>query len=87
MHRERCEIIAEYITETGATVRNAATKFGISKSTVHKDISDRLKHVNRTLYEKARIILNKNMSERHLLGGEATKRKYELIKILKKTDD
>ena len=83
MHRERCEIVAAYITNTGATVRQAANKYGISKSTIHKDISERLKEVNRSLYEDTRIVLEKNMAERHLRGGEATKRKYELIKSLK----
>ena len=83
MHRDRCEIIAAYITETGATVRKAASKYGISKSTVHKDISERLIQRNKPLYEQTRAILDKNMAERHLRGGEATKRKYELSKEYK----
>ena len=73
---ERCEILARYIVLYGATVRSAAKKFGISKSTVHKEITDRLKRVNRGLYLEAREILEKNKAERHIRGGEATKRRY-----------
>lgn len=74
--KERCEIVAQYVIETGATVRNTAAHFGISKSTVHKDLSGKLKYVNKNLYNQAKIILEKNKSERHLRGGEATRRKY-----------
>ena len=74
--KERCEILAEYLIETGATVRVAAHFYGISKSTVHKDISQKLKYVNPRLYECAKKILEINKSERHIRGGEATKQKY-----------
>ena len=75
--RERCEILAEYVNDTGATVRNTAAKFGISKSTVHKDLAYKLKSVNPSLYKKIKKILEKNKSERHIRGGEATRRKYK----------
>ncbi|NLK39999.1 MAG: stage III sporulation protein D [Clostridiales bacterium] len=74
--KERCEILAEYLIKNKATVRNVATRFGISKSTVHKDITDKLKEINPTLYNDVRNILMKNKSERHIRGGEATKLKY-----------
>lgn len=77
--RERCIILAEYIIDTGCTVREAAVYFGISKSTVHKDITSELKRVNYSLYESVGKVLNKNKSERHLRGGLATKRKYSNI--------
>lgn len=75
-NKERCEILAEYLIRNKATVRNAATRFGISKSTVHKDITDKLKEINPALYDEVREILSVNKSERHLRGGEATKMKY-----------
>ncbi len=74
---ERTTRIARYIIETKSTVRVAAKEFGISKSTVHKDITDRLKKINRELYAKAREVLDVNKAERHLRGGEATKKKYK----------
>ena len=74
--RERCEALAEYVNDTGATVRTTAHKFGISKSTVHKDLTHKLKSVNPRLYATVRQILEKNKSERHIRGGEATRRKY-----------
>lgn len=74
---ERCIDIALYITETGATVRQAAKKFGVSKSTVHKDVTERLYQINRSLFEQTQSILKQNKSERHLRGGAATKQKYE----------
>jgi putative DeoR family transcriptional regulator (stage III sporulation protein D) len=74
--RERCEILADYVIDTGATVRNAAKHFGISKSTVHKDISYKLKYINPRLYNSVKEILEINKSERHLRGGEATRQKY-----------
>ena len=73
---ERCEAVAEYVIDTEDTVRGAALHFGISKSTVHKDLTEKLKYVNPSLYQRAKEILNKNKSERHLRGGEATRRKY-----------
>ena len=74
--RERCELLAEYVIENKATVRATAAYFGISKSTVHKDVSQKLKYINLSLYNDAKEILDINKSERHLRGGEATKKKY-----------
>ncbi len=70
-----CEI-AGYIIENHATVRSAARRFGISKSTVHKDLSERLEHINRSLYLQVKEILTVNKAERHIRGGMATRRKY-----------
>lgn len=66
--------------ETGDTVRGTAKKYGISKSTVHKDITEKLLKQNRTLYLQVKTVLDKNKSERHLRGGEATRMKYEKMK-------
>lgn len=77
---KRCEILAKYIIESSATVRDAASYFGISKSTVHKDVTEKLKKQNMSLYEAVREILDKNKSERHLRGGNATRLRYERIK-------
>ena len=74
--RERCEAFAEFVIETGATVRQTASHFGISKSTVHKDLSSKLKYINKTKYNMVKDILELNKSERHIRGGEATKQKY-----------
>lgn len=74
--RERCELLAEYVIENKATVRATAAYFGISKSTVHKDVSQKLKYINLSLYNDVKEILDINKSERHLRGGEATKKKY-----------
>ena len=74
--KERCEILASYVIEHGATVRSTASHFGISKSTVHKDLAYKLKFYNNTLYESVKEILETNKSERHLRGGEATRLKY-----------
>ena len=73
---ERAVEIAGYIVETKATVRQAAKKFGISKSTVHKDVTDRLMQVNPALAKQARKVLDVNKSERHIRGGLATREKY-----------
>ena len=70
-----CEL-AVYMIETGATVRAAAKQFGISKSTVHKALTQRLRQCNYTLYLQVREVLDKNKQERHIRGGMATKRKY-----------
>lgn len=78
---ERCEILGNYLVENQSTVRETAIRFGISKSTVHKDVTDRLKQVNRNLYLSVRELLDKNKSERHLRGGEATKNRYLRTKI------
>ena len=75
--KERCEAFAEYVIETGATVRQTAAHFGISKSTVHKDLSVKLKYINKTQYNCVKSILELNKSQRHIRGGEATKRKYQ----------
>ena len=73
---ERAVEIAGYIIETKATVRQAAKKFGISKSTVHKDVTERLAQVNPSLAAETRKVLDINKSERHIRGGMATKEKY-----------
>lgn len=73
---ERAVSLAHYIIETKETVRSTAKKFSISKSTVHKDVSDRLLKINPALAEQVREILNENKAERHLRGGMATKLKY-----------
>ena len=74
--KTRCEILAIYMLENNMTVRGVAKKFGISKSTVHKDITTTLKKVNKALYDKIEEILQRNKSERHIRGGEATRQKY-----------
>lgn len=73
---ERACDLAVYIIENKATVRSAATKFGISKSTVHKDLTDRLPRVNPALYKQVRQLLDINKAERHIRGGLATRKKY-----------
>ncbi len=74
---ERACRLAVYIIETGATVRTAAGHFGISKSTVHKDLSQRLPSYNKRLYDQVRQILDLNKAQRHIRGGLATRRKYQ----------
>ena len=74
---DRAEILGKYIIDTGATVRAAAKVFKISKSTVHKDVTERLLHINRELYKQVKAVLEKNKSERHIRGGLATRRKYK----------
>ena len=73
----RCEKLAQYMLENGSTVRSTAEKFGVSKSTVHKDVTQKLKECNPALYLQTRALLEKNKAERHLRGGEATRRKYK----------
>lgn len=73
----RVRDIAEYITTTGATVRQTATEFGVSKSTVHKDMTERIEELNPIMAEKVRHVLQKNMDERHIRGGIATRKKYK----------
>lgn len=75
IEKRACEL-AVYIIETQSTVRAAAGKFGVSKSTVHKDLSERLEHCNRALYEQVKEVLALNKAERHIRGGMATRRKY-----------
>ena len=76
IEKRACEL-AVYMIETGATVRAAARHFGISKSTVHKDLSQRLQQYNHTLYAQVREVLDTNKQERHIRGGMATRRKYK----------
>ena len=73
---ERVLKCAEYIVETGCTVRACSAHFSISKSTVHKDVSERLRYIDPNLFEEVRKILDLNLSERHIRGGLATKEKY-----------
>ena len=76
---ERAAAAGEYIARTGATVRAAAAKLGISKSTVHKDVSERLKYADPALYARVCEVLDRNRAERHLRGGLATRLKYAQI--------
>ena len=75
LEERACEL-AVYMIETGATVRSAAKHFGISKSTVHKDLTHTLRQIDPVLYGKVRVILDRNKSERHIRGGMATRAKY-----------
>ena len=77
--KRACEL-AVYMIETGATVRVAAKRFGLSKSTVHKDLSQRLPKYNHALYIQVREILDQNKAQRHIRGGIATREKYKKIK-------
>ena len=79
-NEERALVLGAYIAENGATVRDAAHRYGISKSTVHKDVTERLRVQNRILFDRVREVLDKNKAERHMRGGEATKQKYILQK-------
>ncbi|RBP37816.1 sporulation transcriptional regulator SpoIIID [Garciella nitratireducens] len=78
---ERAVEIAKYIIETNTTVRETAKIFGVSKSTVHKDVTERLPKINPALAKEVKQVLDKNKSERHLRGGMATKMKYKQKKI------
>lgn len=78
---ERAIQLAHYIIDSKDTVRGTAKKFGISKSTVHKDLSQRLEKINLDLFTSVREILDENKAERHIRGGLATKKKYENLKI------
>ena len=77
---DRARMLGHYIAGTGATVRAAAQVFAVSKSTVHKDVSERLAHISPALFAEAKSVLEQNKRERHLRGGEATKQKYERIR-------
>ncbi len=77
---DRATKLGEYIVENKATVRRAAKQFGISKSTVHKDVSQRLKYIDSGLYRDVKSVLAINKAQRHIRGGMATKRKYETQK-------
>ena len=74
---ERAQELALYIIENKTTVRAAANRFGISKSTVHKDLSERLPVINQGLYQQVKTILNENKAKRHIRGGIATRKKYK----------
>ena len=76
--------LAVYILENEATVRAAAARFGVSKSTVHKDLTERLRRVDPGLYRQARELLDRNKAERHIRGGQATRRKYRGEETLEK---
>ncbi len=78
---ERVIMLGQYIVENQSTVRATAKKFNVSKSTVHKDISERLKNINGQLYIEAKKVLEKNKKERHIRGGLATKKKYKMKKM------
>ena len=78
--KERAAMLGEYIAEQRATVRDAAKQFGISKSTVHKDVTERLRHISPGLYKNVREVLEQNKNERHIRGGMATKEKYALLR-------
>ena len=77
---DRATKLGEYIVENKATVRCAAKQFGVSKSTVHKDVSQRLKYIDRGLYRDVKNVLAGNKAQRHIRGGLATKKKYESLK-------
>lgn len=72
--------VANYILDTGYTVRQTAQIFGVSKSTVHKDVTERLPQINENLAQDVRVVLEKNKAERHLRGGEATRLKYSSLR-------
>ncbi len=76
---ERAVELGRYIAETNSTVRATGKKFGVSKSTVHTDVTVRLKRINPALYNEVRAVLEKNKEERHIRGGIATKEKYKSI--------
>ncbi len=78
--RQRVKEVANYIYETKATVRQTAKIYGVSKSTIHKDVTERLSRIDANLAERVKKVLEYNKSERHIRGGEATKRKYEEMK-------
>ena len=73
---ERCVLLADYIISSGSTVRETAKKYGVSKSTVHKDVTEKLAHINPPLAAEVKNVLEKNKAERHIRGGEATRNKY-----------
>ena len=74
---ERAIVVAKYILEKNTTVRQTAKTLGVSKSTIHKDVTERLEEINPTLAKEVKMVLEKNKSERHIRGGMATKLKYE----------
>ncbi len=78
--KERCIRLGEYIVENNSTVRATAAYFGISKSTVHKDLTEKLPHIRMTLYEEAKKVMDRNKAERHIRGGKATQDKYRTMR-------
>ena len=78
--QDRCMLVARYIVRTGATVRQAADRFGMSKSSVHKDMHERLRHIHPGLFSEVREILDYHHAVRHLRGGAATKQRWMMIK-------
>ena len=84
---ERAKEFAAYIIENNATVRSTAANYGISKSTVHKDVSYRLKSIDYELYSSVKKVLSKNLEERHIRGGIATQQKYAKLKAIRKSKD
>ena len=78
---ERAEFLAQHVINTGATVRATAASFGVSKSTVHKDLTHKLPKINKALYAEVKEILDLNKSERHIRGGAATKKKYMILRV------
>lgn len=76
----RPKLLGEYILENNSTIRKTASVFGVSKSTVHVDVSHKLKNLDYELYKKVKVVLNNNFKERNIRGGMATKNKYEKIK-------
>lgn len=86
---KRCVEIGEYIRDTGATVRRAAAVFGISKSTVHIDVTKRLRDIDKLLYDDVKKVLEENKAQRHIRGGIATREKYSKMKkkITMKTEE
>ena len=77
----RARELAVYLIERRTTIRDAAKHFSVSKSTVHKDLSERLKEIDRSLYVQVKEILEQNKAERHLRGGDATRRKYQKQRV------
>jgi len=78
--KERCIRLAEYLIENRSTVRATARYFGISKSTVHKDLAEKLMHINYAMFEEAKRIMDMNKAERHIRGGKATQNKYRSLR-------
>ena len=84
---ERITTLASYIIENKATVRETAKQFGVSKSSVHKDVAERLWEINRPMARMVKSVLQENKAERHIRGGRATKEKYRKMKQCKKAQD
>lgn len=78
---ERAEKFALYLVENKSTIRKSADVFGVSKSTFHNDVSNKLKNINKYLYAEVKKILDENFKEKHIRGGESTKKKYLIIKL------